>query len=419
MRDPAWLLARAEETWERHRDVLGPLAGKLAGGGFGGGAEWMRVALGLMRGGVPPEGKAGFATLGLLKYGFASLAGLAVLLPTLLLGPFWLWLAVPAGILAFYAVEVQGVFLFPAALAGSPHPWKTSRELLVSGGGTVVGVLTVLPLALRMLAGGFLGGGFVRSWCLGCLAVLHWYEAARGQGWTADESAVPKLSLGGRGPILIRTERHRLAGACGRIAFVSDLHWTGRTSGRDAEAIGAALLAVRPDAVVLGGDLADTRAGLGPVRSLVVSLTKHFPVLALPGNHDMRLGADLFRETLEAAGAVWLETWNPPRPLGWTLAGPSSPAEGATIRCRHDPARWKNDSTEITLAGHLHGGQGELWRSGGRHFPAAWFYRWCGLRFLREGRALFVSRGLGDTFPVRWKTPREILVLDLGDGRCS
>ena len=41
---------------------------------------------------------------------------------------------------------------------------------------------TVMPLAAVMLAGGFLGRGFVRSWCLGCLAVCLWYEHLRLEG---------------------------------------------------------------------------------------------------------------------------------------------------------------------------------------------------------------------------------------------
>ena len=38
---------------------------------------------------------------------------------------------------------------------------------------------TVLPLAAVMLFGGLIGKGFVRSWCLGCLAVCIWYEELR------------------------------------------------------------------------------------------------------------------------------------------------------------------------------------------------------------------------------------------------
>ena len=41
-------------------------------------------------------------------------------------------------------------------------------------------MLTVIRLASVMLFGGFLGGGFLRSWCLGCLAVAVWYEELRG-----------------------------------------------------------------------------------------------------------------------------------------------------------------------------------------------------------------------------------------------
>jgi hypothetical protein len=37
----------------------------------------------------------------------------------------------------------------------------------------------VIPLAAVMLFGGVVGRGFVRSWCLGCLAVVVWYEDLR------------------------------------------------------------------------------------------------------------------------------------------------------------------------------------------------------------------------------------------------
>jgi hypothetical protein len=40
-------------------------------------------------------------------------------------------------------------------------------------------MLIVMRLALVMLFGGFLGGGFVRSWALGCLSVVLWYEQVK------------------------------------------------------------------------------------------------------------------------------------------------------------------------------------------------------------------------------------------------
>jgi len=44
----------------------------------------------------------------------------------------------------------------------------------------------VLPVAAFMLFGGFARQGFVRSWCLGCLAVCIWYEDLRGAELTAE-----------------------------------------------------------------------------------------------------------------------------------------------------------------------------------------------------------------------------------------
>ena len=47
-------------------------------------------------------------------------------------------------------------------------------------GGTLAVMAVVLPVAAVMLFGGFARQGFVRSWCLGCLAVCIWYEDLRG-----------------------------------------------------------------------------------------------------------------------------------------------------------------------------------------------------------------------------------------------
>ncbi|MCE9637224.1 MAG: hypothetical protein K8T90_16075 [Planctomycetes bacterium] len=83
---------------------------------------------------------------------------------------------------AFYAAEVQSVFAFPAALDGAARPLATSRSIVRSSGGTLRAVGIVVPIAAYMLGGGFLGRGFRRAWCVGCLAVLLWYEAWRPVG---------------------------------------------------------------------------------------------------------------------------------------------------------------------------------------------------------------------------------------------
>ena len=61
----------------------------------------------------------------------------------------------------------------------------------------------VLALAFTMLFGGLVGRGFLRSWCLGCLAVCLWYEDLRNASPSIDGAGF-SLELGANGPLLIR-----------------------------------------------------------------------------------------------------------------------------------------------------------------------------------------------------------------------
>lgn len=172
------LLARAAAVYDEPNSVLARAAGSAAWGGFASGAVWMRLAMERLRGepaGSPIPG-VNFQALGVLKYTAASLAALGWAIAVYLAG--WPVLAVLA-IPIFYAVEAQGVFLFPVALDGSPRPFRDARRWTVRAGGTLRVMAIVMPIAATMLFGGFVGRGFLRSWCLGCLAVSIWYEDVR------------------------------------------------------------------------------------------------------------------------------------------------------------------------------------------------------------------------------------------------
>lgn len=132
---------------------------------FAAGAEWMRLALRVLRG-QAPEGRANFQLLGLVKYSACALAFLALAR----------W-SLPLAVLAFYAVEAQMVFLFPLCLDG--RPYGENRTLVRRAGGTLAVMRTVMRLAFTMLTGGLRDRRFVRAWCLGCLAVVLWYEETR------------------------------------------------------------------------------------------------------------------------------------------------------------------------------------------------------------------------------------------------
>jgi hypothetical protein len=171
------LLRRAAAVYDEPGSPLPTAARQAAGGGFGAGAEWMRLALEQHRGApVEPRPGVNFGLLGGTKYAAAAAAAGACGLAAWWAGwPSAAVLAVPA----FYAAEAQAVFLFPVALDGDPRPLRAARRLTARAGGTLRVMAVVMPLAATMLAGGFLGRGFVRSWCLGCLAVCVWYEQLR------------------------------------------------------------------------------------------------------------------------------------------------------------------------------------------------------------------------------------------------
>lgn len=170
------LLRRARERYDAVSCPLGPAAWGAWQGLFASGGRWMLLALAHLRGRPLRAPTRGLNALGTIKYGLAIAAALPFAAAAVLLEA-WplLVLCVPA----FYAVEAQLVFLFPVALDGSVRPFREARCWTSRAGGTLAVMRVVLPVAAVMLFGGFARQGFVRSWCLGCLAVCIWYEDLR------------------------------------------------------------------------------------------------------------------------------------------------------------------------------------------------------------------------------------------------
>lgn len=430
----AVLLRRAALHFDAPESRLAELSRGVWRGGFASGGCWMRLALEHLRGQPLAGTPTNLHGLGLIKYGLASAAALAwIMLTTACQWPPLSVLCVPV----FYAVEAQMVFLFPLALDGSVRPFREARRWTRRSGGTLPVMAIVLPLAATMLFGGFLGRGFVRSWCLGCLAVCLWYEdlrqleepdAAKPAEGTEKmiSSALPPslrwrgLEFGAFRPPGVRCERivWHLPRSI-RLLYASDLHlghwWTARVP----EHLLGLTRQIRPDLILLGGDLIDSGEALEPMRALLMELADVAPVHAIAGNHDHRAGLAAVRAAVLTAGAHWLpdQPIEHPVRIEAVLAAPVSSA-GPTPRilCAHAPAVFPTAVAagyRLVLAGHLHGGQCVMATHRGKQYPAAWFHRWHGLRFRHGDAEMLVSRGLADTFPFRFNCPREVLLCEI------
>jgi hypothetical protein len=170
------LLSRARALYDDPALPFDAAAQHAWKSGFVSGAAWMRLVLEYLRNTELSPVSADFQQLGVIKYALCAAGALIWIIVTLATG---LWLLIPFAAFIFYAIEAQMVFLFPLALDDSQALFRESRQLTVKAGGTLNVMLIVMHLALVMLFGGFLGKGFVRSWALGCLSVVLWYEQVK------------------------------------------------------------------------------------------------------------------------------------------------------------------------------------------------------------------------------------------------
>lgn len=236
----------------------------------------------------------------------------------------------------------------------------------------------------------------------------------------------PKLTFGNAPEAVLLRDEYFPFGARLDILYLSDFHFTGRSEAR-AGALLAQVGALRPGLILLGGDYADTRAGLLPLARFARGAARVAPVLAVAGNHDVFLGMVLVRQTLLAAGAQWLEghcarfqldAEHAVLVIGNYAAQQASTTQPGLLRvlCAHHPPAGPAlpAGFDLVLAGHLHGGQVVGWQHGGNLFPGRWFARWNGLRYRQGPTTLVVSRGLGDTVPMRCNCPAEIVRVRLG-----
>ena len=225
------------------------------------------------------------------------------------------------------------------------------------------------------------------------------------------------LEVGARRPLLIRRENLAQIGVGKRLLFCSDLHLREHGPRHIVDGLIEIASKQRPDLVLLGGDLVDSSRGLKALQTLVRQFASIGPVGAVGGNHDRWIGLSKVRAAVLAGGGLWLEDapWllTPDCAVYGSDAQPALPASRHLL-CAHHPSATPGRRFDLTLSGHLHGGQFVFFEHSGRLYPGAFLYRWNGLRFEdKDGKTLLISRGVQDTLPLRCNCPREVLIVDI------
>jgi len=204
------------------------------------------------------------------------------------------------------------------------------------------------------------------------------------------------------------------------MLYLSDFHFTEKSRAA-ALRISEVVRTEHPNMLLLGGDYADSKRGLRHFEEMLEALPLNIPKCAIAGNHDFWLGIGAVKNVLLRQGVEWLEGGSTKWRVGQQqveLAGNNpaaiSQSDGfLNILCLHKPLDIQVFAPRFHLAfaGHLHGSQVVLWEKNDALFPGRWAYRWNRLRGSLGHCAYFISRGLGDTLPIRYNCPKEVLAI--------
>jgi len=215
-----------------------------------------------------------------------------------------------------------------------------------------------------------------------------------------------------------------------RLVVLSDLHLGSQR--------GAAWLAARldqieklkPDAVILLGDIFEGHGGVdGDLRPVFAQLKAPLGIFAITGNHEFHGDAVAAIAMSEAAGVVWLRNRCQQIAPGLLLAGvddlsrlhrngddgdritpllKSCNAKGARVLLSHSPLQVEQAAsadTGLMLSGHTHGGQ--IWPFS---FLVEQYYPYLVGQYQVGEMTLIISRGTGLWGPrMRLWQPGEIL----------
>ncbi len=218
-----------------------------------------------------------------------------------------------------------------------------------------------------------------------------------------------------------------------RIVQLSDLHFVGRIPDEFYELVVEHSNRLEPDLVVITGDIVDRAECLPQAQRVLAPLRAKSGVFFILGNHDLRAGVESVRtalteigfknvggrvEQLTVDGTELLVGGNELPWLGPAPAYPDLPEDTPFFRLllAHTPDQfyWAiRNKIHLVLAGHTHGGQACLPWLGPIIAPSAYGIRYAQGLYHKAPTTMYVSRGIGGEFPLRYFCPPELTCLTL------
>lgn len=202
------------------------------------------------------------------------------------------------------------------------------------------------------------------------------------------------------------------------VLYLSDLHFN-RWSENYGKRIIASVCTEKPSIILLGGDYVDERKGLAFFEELVIACSSCCSTYAIAGNHDVFFGLAEIQGIIEKQGGIWLENKSISVTVAETILTlhgnvvnkPVTTIESLQVAVLHEPRSFDHLTNEYDLAfaGHLHGCQFVLWEQDKSLYPGKIFYPNNFIESETSDLTYLISRGLGDTLPLRYNCPYEYL----------
>ncbi len=231
-----------------------------------------------------------------------------------------------------------------------------------------------------------------------------------------------------------------------RIAHVSDLHNT--EMGKENEKLLTMLRETAPDMIAITGDLIDSRrTDIEVALQFTAAAMEIAPCYFVAGNHEARISEfDELKERLTEQGVIVLEDkcielersgekivfigvndpsfqtdylfGNSETVMRDKLSEISDAREAFTILLSHRPELFEiyaDNSIDLVLCGHAHGGQFRLPFVGGFVAPNQGLFPKYDAGLFTEGiTTMIVSRGIGNSaFPFRFNNRPEVILVEL------